>query len=301
MSRKISVFGIESNTVGQNVMRIVEGCEQPIGIPDYNLDQMKKIMIEALTPAEYDIVSRGFGIDCQRQKQNAIAKQIGKTNKQISEISWNAIRKLQTSPYKVQLEKLVPTIKETWRLVKQLKTASASQEELSKVKLRLGSTQRKFLEAQESCKCLEKTNASISYDNEVLRKKLNDSEVKIKDLQVKMMDLIRQSDDEKASVTRVIKAFCEATNNLERDFHASTEATMKTLTGLVANVGVTMCSIDELNLSNEVITRLKRVGLHDTRKLTKTSFRELTKMVGKQFAYEIEGKLHEKGLFLKVS
>lgn len=290
---KMNIFGIKSNTIGQNVIRAIEGCEQPIGILPYNYGKMIQILADALTTEEFDLISRGFGINCQRREQKIIATELGLTEPKVSEIARRAIRKLQASPYKVQLEKLVPTISELAELIESLQSQELDLKKHKKVERRLVATEKSLKESIESVKRLETENARLSYENERLAKKLTDSKVELEKLQVKIAE-------EKARGDIVMKAFSDNVEKLERDFHASMENAKKAFIGSLAAADMTNRTLEGLHLSKEAVVALEKIHVNRLGRLCEMTPRGLTKMVGKKFSDEIQRKLHEAGLSLRA-
>lgn len=297
---KRNLFGLTRNTVGQNVMRYVLGCEQPIGILEYNYSEMKQILSKAMTPFEYRLISLGYGIDCQRIDQKQIAVELGISEIKVSEIGHKAMNKVKASPYKVQLEALIPTAREISQrfaeLEERLEKAEASSKALKETKYRLEASANQLKTSESRRKQLETENAHLSYENEQKSKRLAKAQTEVQEMQAKVAEMVRQSDSEKAKVNDIIEAFCNAVAHLEEGIHCSVEETMKSLTGLVANASIT--SLEELNLSTEASRALNRVGVNTITGLCKMSFRSLTSMVGKKHATEIRGKLQNNGLTL---
>ena len=299
--QKFNLFGLKNNTVGQNVMRYVLGCEQPIGILEYNYPEMKRILSKAMTTYEYRVISLGYGIDCQRIGQKEIATKLDIPVTKVSEIGHKAMNKVKLSPYKVQLENLIPTAQEISQhiveLNDELEMSKTSSKALKEAKYRLEAMNNRLKNSENTRKQLETDKARLSYENEQLTKKLADSQIELKEQLNKITELTRRSIDEKARVGTVIEAFCDAVAHLEEGFHHSVEETMKSLTGIVANAKTAMC-LEELNLSAEALDALNRVGIGTITDLCKMTFRGLTSMVGKKCASEIRSKLQNEGLRL---
>ncbi len=295
------LFGLKGNTIGQNVMRYVLECEQPIGILEYNYSEMKQILSKAMTPYEYHLISLGYGIDCQRIEQKQIAVRLGISEIKVSEIGHKAMNKVKASPYKVQLESLIPTAQEISqrfeKLNDELETAKGNSKALKEATYRLEATANRLKASESARKQLEADNARLSYENEHLAKKLAGFRIELKGQQIRIAELTRRSVDEKARVGAIIEAFCDAVAHLEEGLHHSVEETMKPLTGIVANAKTAMC-LEELNLSKEALDALNRVGIVTVAGLCKMTFRGLTSMVGKKHASGIRDKLQDKGLCL---
>lgn len=278
---KENIFGINSRTPGQNLMRAVTNSDQPIGIPPYNYDQMIDIMNKALGAEEVDLLCRGYGINRERQLQKEIAADLGVDTAEISPRAHRAVEKLQASPFKAQLRALVPTLEELFASI--MKNASASSKELEYTRALLKQSEA----ARKAC---EVENSRLSYEIENVNKKLAEKGIQLAKSQARAADLYSQAVREKARANAVKKAFDETLEDAREKFATA-----------VANTEVSVGTLDGLHLSEEVMSRLKRAGIRNLNMLCSMNTHSLSKLgVGGKNLAEIQKRLSENGLSLRV-
>ncbi len=297
-STKENVFGINSRTPGQNLMRAVTNSDQPIGIPQYNYDQMMSIMNKALNTDEVDILCRGYGINCKRQLQKDIATELGIDTTEISLRAHRAVEKLQTSPFKAQLRALVPTLEELFVSIidlrsanETLKNAGTSDKTVEELRHRYQHMQTLFEQSEIACKKYEAENARLSYEIETANKKLEAVKSQLAESQAHVANLINQVNCEKALAESVKKVFDQTLQEAKTNFAAR-----------IASIHVNSGTLEGLHLSEEVKHRLQNVGICNIETLCSMTTRSLSKLgVGGKYLTEIQKGLSESGLSLRIA
>ena len=298
INTKENIFGINSRTPGQNLMRAVTNSDQPIGVPQYNYDQMMDIMNKALGADEVDLLCRGYGFNRERQMQKEIAADIGVDTAEISLRTHRAVEKLQASPFKSQLRALVPTLEELFASIidlrnanETLKNAGTSSKTVEDLKHRYQHAQALLNQSETARKAFEAENARLSYEVENANKKLAAKETQLSESQARVTDLHSQVVREKARADAVKKAFDETLEDAREKFATA-----------VANAEVSVGTLEGLHLSEEVMNRLKRAGVRNLNMLCSMNTHSLSKLgVGGKNLAEIQKRLSKNGLSLRAS
>lgn len=300
---KINLFGLDSNTIGQNVMRYIHGCEQPIGIMEYNYPEMKRILSKAMTPYEYHLISLGYGIDCQRIKQKEIAVKLGISEAEVSKIGHEAMDKVKASPYKVQLEKLMLTVQEISRYIGELNDSLEAEKTDSKVlketSYRLQAAEMKLAESEKARKLLEKEKAYLTHDNNRLEKELEASKAKLEITYDKANELNARLRHEKAFSDSIINAFYGTLESLETQMETAMQRARENLVGHSKNLKQFEDDLDSIGFSEEAKDAMVRASIKTLGTLCDLNPRSLRKMIGAKLAAEVASKLEKADLHLK--
>ena len=281
---KENVFGIQERTPGQNLMRAVTNSDQPIGIPPYNYDQMLVIMRKALDPDEVDLLCRGYGFYCERKLQKEISAELGVDPKEVSVRAHRAVEKLQASPFKMQLRKLVPSLEELFAAIEAYDDLDASVKAIKELEHRYDDVKARLRQSEDACDGLESENARLAYDLEAVGKKLTAAETQLAEAR-----------------NQVIREMARA-EAVQKAFNATMESAKVNFAAAVASAEINSAGTFEgLGLSKEALSALSRIGVNTLKGLCNMSDHALSRLgVGSKNLAEIKRRLKESGLSLRA-
>lgn len=286
---KKNIFGVQSNTPGQNLMRAITGSENSLGIPPYNYGLMMNILNSALSVDEVELCKRGFGFDREPQLQKEIAADLGVAVQDISDRAHIIVKKLQRSPYKAQLKALAPSLDDIFALIANLRAENGKLQESSTSNEAVAGLKRQCKKTKMSLERLKKANASLSYELD----KAND---KITTLESQFAEYQKQTIREKAHADAVKTVFEETIKVLSETVE---EANVKFIAA-VANAEIKVKTLEDLGLSKGIMNCLERGGIYDLETLCNTDERSLSSLrVCKDYRETIKKKLAEHGLSLR--
>ncbi len=308
-----NILGSTKKTTGQNLMEAIdEGIVYPIGIPSYLLGEAEKILRDALDDDQFKFVYYGFGFDRSKKGQDeeedldlrkniALAEKFKTNPRYVSKVLSDAIEVLKGSPYRNQLRELVPTLDDLFRDVEKLNDVK-SELELAKSKLQ---TLEESIEGRERAAknamriALDKRdelwaeNNSLRSDIAHLSSENDRLWVEVQKLQNELSEVYRKAELAEAAAgvaTEVVKRYQEFNLEAVTAFAAD-----------IANIKISVSSLESLELSDEVAKKLKSCEIGDIDKLCTHTKRSLTKMFGQETADNIEEKLRKRGRFLKAA
>ncbi|MBP5648079.1 hypothetical protein J6X04_02220 [Candidatus Saccharibacteria bacterium] len=283
-AEKNNIFGRSSRTPGQNlIIAITNVAECPIGIPPYNYQKMFKIFDSALTKEEKDLLLRGFGFNCEKQLQKQIAAESNMDPNQISKMAHKAIKKLQASPYKGQLKKLVPDIKEIYELAEKGLRFSGEDQEKKELFFRLQSSKENEARLSQTIKAYSEKLARAQHEQESLQKQLAEAKSDNK----MAAKTISSLEEKLAAKNEALASARERYRQKEAEIFGE-EATTNSFT------------LQSLGLSDKLIASLNAVGIKDIATLCSLSSQALSKMsIGQKGISDIKSALKTRGLSLK--
>ncbi|MBR2753778.1 hypothetical protein IKD82_01285 [Candidatus Saccharibacteria bacterium] len=316
--KKMNLFGKKNDTPGMNLMRVVEGEEQSYGIPPYNYGKMLQIMRNALRPDEIELLCLGFGINTERcENHSAIAKKLGISTDEVSIKGWAAIRKLQDSPYRVQLRKLnttmteinrrdkiqTDTIKKLRAEIQQLKTKKSDSDsrELKNVRCRLEATTADLESKKKDYKDLENEHSELQYRYSRREKELKDQGADLEKTRTKLAERTDEAKREHSKAEVAKEKFEKTLKKLEDDLAIFVENVKIDFVVSLQEAEINADTLEVLHLTDKERKALERIHIKDIVQLCRMDFRGLTKMVGKEMALSIEAKLRKVGLALKAA
>lgn len=285
---KENIFGIQERTPGQNLMRAVTNSDQPVGIPPYNYDRMMSIMNQALESGEVDLLCRGYGFFRDRQSQKEISADLGVDPRDISVRAHRAIEKLQASPFKAQLRGLVPSLEELFAAIESYRNLSVSVRKVKELEHRYHDAEARLEQSESASAALKSENARLSYELEAAGKKLTATEAQLAEARKQVLR-------EQARASAVRTAF-------DTTIGTMVETAKINFAAAVAGAEMSNASTFEgLDLSNEAMKALSRIGINTLEELCNMSSHALSRMkVGPKNLMEIKNKLEANGLALRV-
>lgn len=281
---KRNLFGTMNRTPGQNLIIALTNDDETTGIPPYNYTKMYRVFKEAgLSEFEVDVLRKGFGFDMPRHKQNQIAQEYNMDEKVIKKTAHCAVDKLKESPFKMQLKKLAPTLKELYELAGKGLVRKKESQEARETTFRLEQAKKAAERLEEALLNLSKTNAQLEYENERLQKKL---QAKDKDLNKARSTIVAQNEENMAQKAALSSA---------REKYRKAEAVI-----FGPDEDGASPSIENLKLTMETKKSLDRAGISDVGTLCKMSLHSLAKMgVGQNSIAEVRKELAKRGLDLR--
>lgn len=293
---KTNICGSKFNTPGQNLAAAIEGCDQAIGIPSYSYDKALEILSTALTTEEYDLVCRGFAFNYPRHTQKEIAQELGVPEFYVSKTIRNAIKKLQDSPYRVQLRALIPTVEELFREIETLRNETVNKKALKESQYRLEEAKAKLVATNEALKKAEMAQASVSFENEKLTKKLALSNATLAMMEKRVTELTFEAKREKARADAAKASY----DLLVAAIRSSVAESSRSFAAKVKQAEAENDSFEALGFSEKEIYALRRINCTSLKQLLGMTPRMLKKMaVGAENLAGIQSKLEEHGFSLR--
>lgn len=296
---KRNLFGTINKSAGLNLMESLDGTIKEIGIPPYLYGEAIEIMTAALTTEELDIFLRGFGFNRLRQKQVEIAKALGISEAAVSQKGWKALKKLQASPYRVQLRSLVPTAAELFQEIGKLRQQN-DRKELRAVKRQLERAQATLATVEAELNEVEKENHKLGSENESLAKRLEKSEANLAEAIQRTNQLAIEANRANARAEALNETFEAVLETDQQEAKARVDRAHALLTANLRQAEIKSGTLERLGFSENTIQALRRIKCDSLEKLLKMTPRMLRKMaVGAENLTEIQDKLAQSNLALR--
>lgn len=281
-----NIFGSVTLSAGANIANAARGKVEQIGIPESRLGDVDAIFKKALNAQEYAICTRGFGLDCERMTQAAIAEELHLDPNEVSKIARKAVDKLSQAPYKGKLLRLVPSLDdlmEAYDKHADLKATVAAQADQNRGLRK----QIEVLKAERDALAAE--NSALKDERAVMAKRLEDSEARADKGSVVNAELL----------DRMERAVSMAVTNFEGNFDTLIkEVKAAAIQGIRTSFHDTF---DEV-MGTELADCLKSIGINSLGALCRMSRRNLVGLKTPQDKItEIEEKLARVGLSLRTA
>lgn len=292
-----NICGSITRTAGQNLMTAITGCEQEVGIPTCRYNQAIAIMKKALKADELNLLCRGFGIGdgFERQSQKEIALELSVEPGEISRIMHEIIGKLQASPYKSQLRALVPSTNELQRALTLYDRGETNTGEMKALRYKFESAQKEINQLKEDLKVTEKCKSAVQRELNGVYKKLEEKEAHDKVQAKKIVELEGELLHAQKRSEAVKKAFDESISEFE-------EIARGKFIAKLDDFEVSVGTLEMLDLPDQALEALERVGIHDVSTLCNMTSGALNRLgVGMTNLRNIKRGLEANGLSLKVS
>lgn len=286
-SSKVKLSGSIYVPAGLNFFRAIEeNPELEIGIPHYNLPQLRAILEKTLDSDAFEKIVSLYGILCPVKSQKEMAVEYNTNSSTLSRELHKIMDKLRSDSSAMdEIRSLAPSAGELFEEICELRKKDADR--ISKERLEAEIAKREA--AVQGNKLLEEKNASLMHDNERLEKKLQDSQREIE----------RLNDEKNQAILdcNKVQQECDKLADLFVSFAKTSREFEKNAIAIKA--GFSRKNLDFGVFPDRLKKVLRNARINSIESLLKNDRRALIRMVGLNNAKEIIAILEKHGLSMK--